>query len=545
MTLVLDAAGSQLDVVYLLYGLVFILLGTAVLLLPKEGIPSRLLPTLWLLSAFGISHGAREWAALFTRHGGYRPRVEILEPLLLLVSYAFLLEFGRRLIRAGGSASTSRRWLVRAMSPAAYVLVPPALALGLAWDGVAGFSAACRYFVGFPGSLLTAVGLLLCVETEGKSVESGQVLLPFRSAALAFVVYGIVGGLVVEPGSLFPADVLNHDTFLAAIGVPVQVFRAGCAVLILVTMSTILRVYHAEVRHRLRSLLEQARSSLAEVGRLSTRNRLILEAAGQGIYGLDRNGNTTFVNRIAAEMLGWSPKELLGNPHHDLVHHTRADGAAYPKQACPIDAAINDGRVHRGDGELFWRKDGSSFEVDFTSTPVLEHGTIVGTVVSFRDVTQIRRAQRHLRQAALVLQHMPEGVAITDGRGRIRSVNPAFETSTGYAGGEVIGRNARLFRSTHHDEAFYRGILVSLRDTERWQGEIWIRRKDGTLFPVDLAVSEVAERGTRRLAGNSVWHPESRKATVAERMSISSTMSSIIPATRPPIAANKDTSASI
>ena len=72
---------------------------------------------------------------------------------------------------------------------------------------------------------------------------------------------------------------------------------------------------------------KRARSSLVTVGRLSARNRLILEAAGQGSYGFDRHGKTTFVNQMAAEMLGWQAEELLGQQHHHLVHHTRPDGS--------------------------------------------------------------------------------------------------------------------------------------------------------------------------------------------------------------------------
>ena len=90
---------------------------------------------------------------------------------------------------------------------------------------------------------------------------------------------------------------------------------------------------------------------------------LILSAAGEGIYGLDAHGCTTFVNPAAARMLGWDPEELLGQPQHKVIHHTRADGTSYPKEECPIYAAFSDGAIHTVDDEVFWRKDGTSFPV--------------------------------------------------------------------------------------------------------------------------------------------------------------------------------------
>ncbi len=78
---------------------------------------------------------------------------------------------------------------------------------------------------------------------------------------------------------------------------------------------------------------KQAEEALEQ---LRQKNELILESAGEGIYGLDQHGNTTFVNPAAAQILGWSPEELLGKPQHDLIHHTKPDGARYNRKNCPI-----------------------------------------------------------------------------------------------------------------------------------------------------------------------------------------------------------------
>ena len=112
---------------------------------------------------------------------------------------------------------------------------------------------------------------------------------------------------------------------------------------------------------------------------------LILSSAGEGIYGLDEKGLTTFVNPAAAAMLGWEPEELLGEPQHQLIHHTKPDGTPYDRTECPIYAAFSDGAVHRVDDEVFWRKDGTSFPVEYVSTPIHddERG-LVGAVVTER-----------------------------------------------------------------------------------------------------------------------------------------------------------------
>ena len=88
-------------------------------------------------------------------------------------------------------------------------------------------------------------------------------------------------------------------------------------------------------------------------------NKLILESAGEGVYGLDSEGKTTFVNPAAERMTGYSAKEMIGHCQHKLTHHTRPDGTAYVDTECPIYAAVKDGKVHTVSDEVFWRKDGT------------------------------------------------------------------------------------------------------------------------------------------------------------------------------------------
>ncbi len=120
---------------------------------------------------------------------------------------------------------------------------------------------------------------------------------------------------------------------------------------------------------------------------------LILESVGEGILGLDGNGLTTFANPAAVAMTGWQVQDLIGNVQHELLHHSHADGRPYPREKCPIYMALRDGRVHRSDSEVFWRKDGTSFPVAYTSTPILRDGKPVGAVVLFLNISKRKRRE--------------------------------------------------------------------------------------------------------------------------------------------------------
>ena len=178
---------------------------------------------------------------------------------------------------------------------------------------------------------------------------------------------------------------------------------------------------------------------------LGRRNALILESAGEGIFGLDVEGRTTFVNPAAARMHGYKPEELIGKKHHDLVHHSRPDGKLYPHEQCPIHATIKDGTVHSNvDNEVFWRKDGTAFQVEYTSTPIIENGRILGAVITFRDIGDRKRVEKALRESEEKYRLMVESAASLiiwlDQKGTITDCSPRVERVLGYTPDEMIGR---------------------------------------------------------------------------------------------------------
>jgi len=142
---------------------------------------------------------------------------------------------------------------------------------------------------------------------------------------------------------------------------------------------------------------KRAEAALASVNR---HNEILLNSIGDGIYGLDLEGRTTFANPKAMRLVGYNLEEMISHPQHDLIHHTRQDGSPYRREECPIYSAFKDGQMHHVDTEVFWRKDGTSFPVAYTSTPIRdENGELQGAVVAFSDITERKRAEEALSES--------------------------------------------------------------------------------------------------------------------------------------------------
>lgn len=183
-----------------------------------------------------------------------------------------------------------------------------------------------------------------------------------------------------------------------------------------------------------------------EFRRLQTIHELILNAAGEGVYGVDCQGNTIFVNEAATQILGWRGADVIGKPLHAIHHHSYPDGSPYPSSACPIYAAFKDGKVHHGDDEVFWHTDGTAVPVEYTSTPIWEDNTLKGAVVIFRDITERKKIEQQ-RETAYE---------------QIRILNDLLEHERDYLRdeinitinfGEIIGESQALKRTLTQIEA--------------------------------------------------------------------------------------------
>ena len=263
--------------------------------------------------------------------------------------------------------------------------------------------------------------------------------------------------------------------------------------------------------------ITQRRRAEEILDRLRHLHEVILTQAGEGIYGLDREGMTTFVNPTAAHLLGYDSSELIEQSMHTLLHHSRPDGSPYPVESCPIYAALHDGLVHRVSCDVFWRKDGTGMPVEYVSTPIIEKGVVTGAVVVFRDITDRKEAERAVEESQerfrQLAEHIREVFWITDpDKSRVIYISPGYE--------EIWGRSCEsLYAAPHswmdaihpddrqrvHDGARNRQSLGSYDESYRiirpdgsirwiWDRAFPIRDTSGTVYRIVGFAEDVTNR---------------------------------------------------
>ncbi len=146
-------------------------------------------------------------------------------------------------------------------------------------------------------------------------------------------------------------------------------------------------------------LEELVRERTAELEKAKRRHELILNSVGEGICGMDLNGNITFVNPSAARIIGWEQNELIGRNAHKTYHHQWPDGSSYPPEECAVHSTLRSGNTQHATDCEFLSKDGTPFPVEFLSTPIMEDDAVVGAVMVFRDITERKRSEDLIRSS--------------------------------------------------------------------------------------------------------------------------------------------------
>lgn len=243
-----------------------------------------------------------------------------------------------------------------------------------------------------------------------------------------------------------------------------------------------------------------------ESRQLQRRMELILDSAGEGIFGLDTNGNVTFVNVAATDMLGWSASEMIGKSHHNMVHHAYEDGTPYPIEKCPIHMAYMDGEIRLREDDVFWTRDGKSFHVEYISTPIVENDKLVGAVVVFSDISHRLKVEEEKnklqRRLELILNSAGEGIFGLDLEGNVTFVNKAATVMLGWTPEELVGKSLHnLVHHTFSDGSPHPADQCPMRKTCR-DGQVHFRSddvfwsKDGTSFPIEYVSTPIMEDGT-------------------------------------------------
>ncbi len=213
---------------------------------------------------------------------------------------------------------------------------------------------------------------------------------------------------------------------------------------------------------------------------IQRRNSAILQAAGEGVIGLDSEGKVSFANLTAEQLLGRQPGDLIGKHYCDVLGCCSV--IEEDATNCRIGKCLGNGVAYQESGGTFCRH-GGAFPVDFIATPMRSNDRIDGAVIVFRDISEQKLIDDKLRQSNTVFENTVEGIMVTDADGLILAVNRAFSDITGYAQEEVLGKTPSFLKSGRHSPEFYRDMWQQVLENKCWRGEIWNRRKDGEIFP--------------------------------------------------------------
>jgi diguanylate cyclase (GGDEF)-like protein/PAS domain S-box-containing protein len=245
---------------------------------------------------------------------------------------------------------------------------------------------------------------------------------------------------------------------------------------------------HLDVMRRGWQRAQAARDeALGEVSGLLTEKEAILDNVVVGVSFIEQRTFRSANARLEA-MLGYEADELNGKSaaimYPSAEYFADLGARCYP--------ALGQGLTYTEDLQLV-RKDGSRFWARLSGHALDPAHPNDGSVWLVEDIDRRKAAEQQLKLAGMVFESSAEGILVTDGDARIVSVNPAFEHITGYPASEVIGKRPSLMQSGRHNVAFYKAMWAAVRERGQWAGEIWNRRKDGTIYPEWLTISEARD----------------------------------------------------
>ncbi len=233
-----------------------------------------------------------------------------------------------------------------------------------------------------------------------------------------------------------------------------------------------------------RTLLEQAQES-------ENQYRDLFDNSSDLIQSVAPDGRYLFVNPAWHRVLGYTDAEVATMNLFDVMHPDHRDEFVSTRARMFAGEKLSDIQL------TFVAKDGRTVHVEGNSYCQFKDGRPIATRGFFRDVTESRQLTEHLELQSAALESAANGIAITARNGDIQWVNPAFTRLTGYEANEVIGLNPRVLNSGHHSAEFYHEMWATIAGGRVWHGELFNRRKDGSIYPEEMTITPVRDRGGR------------------------------------------------
>ncbi|MEO5794956.1 MAG: diguanylate cyclase [Rhodoferax sp.] len=298
--------------------------------------------------------------------------------------------------------------------------------------------------------------------------------------AIALGVRTVLQGIQSEFEAVYPCHAPNEKRWFL---VRVQAVAGTGPRKVLVSHEDVTRRKLAEEQ-----LSEQQHRAEAATAAIAQREHFINKIADHmpGMVGYwDKDLHCRFANHAYQEWFGRSPQAMIGITIQELMgERLFALNEPYIRRALAGEKLHFERTLTKPDGNLGYTLANYIPDTD-------AQGQVVGFFAQVNDVSPLKRAEFELKLAASVYENTHEGIFVTNAQGLILSVNPAFTKITGYSAAEAIGQNPSLLQSHHHDQAFFADMWQELVATGTWMGEIWNRRKNGTLFLEQQTISRI------------------------------------------------------
>ena len=369
-----------MEVIFFVYGLAFFLLGFTILYYPKKNSSFKLAGKINFVGWFGILHGVNEWLDLLILINALELSYvwQMVRALTLPISFLALVYFGSQAI----STKKKNCSLCKLFTPALAVLWGILFLAGdhsqHHWDILS------RYVLGFPGAALTGVGLFTYMP-ETKSRHRFGPTLNLKAAGIGFIAYAILAGLVVSDDDFFPASLLNYSLFSEIIGIPVQMFRSLCAIVIAYNLIRLLEVFNLEMQQ---SLVNS-----------QMRFRTVVNKVPVVLFIEDKNHMITFLEGQGLASLGIDPSSAVGKPASQVF-------AEFPA-------------IYQGSGRSFSIGEefteviaGPTAFYDIFFAPLKDQtGAIDGAIGVVVDVTEPKKAQKELEKYRIEMDKNKANIA--------------------------------------------------------------------------------------------------------------------------------------